>query len=76
MITHIILYQSNSKNKTTIREYNLLTWNHPSKQEGTIENRIGRSKINRQKMSVTNLVLVKGCNLLQINQKITKLTKM
>ena len=42
------------KNKTSIREYNLLTWNHPPKHEGIIENRIGRSRINRQKMSVTS----------------------
>ena len=40
--------------KSTLREYNLLSWNLLNSNEGEIKTRLIRSKLNRKKMMVTN----------------------
>ncbi len=47
------------KEKSVKREYNLFTWKILSTNKGTIETNIARSKLNRQKMAVTNSKLGK-----------------
>ncbi len=52
-ITHNSL-SSQFQQKTIFREYNLISWNLLSSNEGEIKTRLIRSRFNRKKMTVTN----------------------